>query len=440
MTVRMQSRAHHCPVSPAFTPMRSGKLQRKCACGGTPGHTGECEECRKKAEGQLQRRTATNATPTEVPPIVYEVLRSPGQPLDADTRAFMEPRFGEDFSEVLVHADARSAESARAVDALAYTVGHRVVFGAGQYQPATKTGQRLLAHELAHVVQQTSFGPASLHAGLASDQPNTASEQEANVAADRLMQGESTVVTHETAHGVQRSPAGVGFGILGGAATGALIGGLAAGPLGALAGAAIGAVAGGIIGSVATRGGRAPACTGTARTLSIDAVRLRGATRDPRADVAFANAVFDPCCVRVTLARNETATPALSDTWLGGDTDLATGTCGAASPDELNAYSGATAQYGLTSPIRAFYAATISSGARGESYPPYCATGTAAAIRGMLKVTNSGADRTLSHELGHVLLNSGDHPPEMDNLMHPTNTATGEQLTAAQCAAANANV
>src|SRR5262249_34461499 len=73
----------------------------------------------------------------------------PGTPLGDDTRAFFEPRFGHDFAHVRVHADARAAESARAVNAHAYTVGNHVVLGAGQ------TDTRLLAHELAHVVQQT---------------------------------------------------------------------------------------------------------------------------------------------------------------------------------------------------------------------------------------------------------------------------------------------
>ena len=69
------------------------------------------------------------------PSIIHDVLRAPGQPLDATTRAFMEPRFGHDFSRVRVHSDAKAAESARAVNALAYTVGQDVVFGVGQYAP-----------------------------------------------------------------------------------------------------------------------------------------------------------------------------------------------------------------------------------------------------------------------------------------------------------------
>ena len=90
----------------------------------------------------------------EVPPIVHKVLQSPGQPLDEYTRVFMESRFGHDFSKVRVHTDAMAAESARAVNALAYTVGRDVVFREGRYVPRAAEGNKLLAHELAHVVQQ----------------------------------------------------------------------------------------------------------------------------------------------------------------------------------------------------------------------------------------------------------------------------------------------
>jgi hypothetical protein len=95
----------------------------------------------------------------EVPGLVHEVLRSPGQPLDPGTRAFFEPRLGHDFSSVRVHADAAAAASARAVRALAYTVGRDLVFGEAQYAPETATGRNLLTHELAHVLQPTSMTP-----------------------------------------------------------------------------------------------------------------------------------------------------------------------------------------------------------------------------------------------------------------------------------------
>jgi hypothetical protein len=105
----------------------------------------------------LRRRTPAATAHQEVngvPSLVGEVLQTSGRPLDAETRVFMEPRFGHDFGQVRVHTDERAAESADAVSALAYTVGQDVVFGQGQYAPTTGEGQRLIAHELTHVVQQ----------------------------------------------------------------------------------------------------------------------------------------------------------------------------------------------------------------------------------------------------------------------------------------------
>src|SRR6185436_1472121 len=90
----------------------------------------------------------------EAPPLVDDVLRSPGDALAPEVRAAMEPRFGRDFGRVRVHADARAAESAEALGAAAYTVGSDVVFGRGQLAPHTEAGGRLLAHELTHVCQQ----------------------------------------------------------------------------------------------------------------------------------------------------------------------------------------------------------------------------------------------------------------------------------------------
>lgn len=102
-----------------------------------------------------------NSASADVPSIVHDVVRSPGQPLDAGTRAYMEPRFGHDFSRVRIHADTKSAESARSVNALAYTVGSDIVFGAGAYSPSTYAGRQLVAHEMAHVVQQSNSSTPS---------------------------------------------------------------------------------------------------------------------------------------------------------------------------------------------------------------------------------------------------------------------------------------
>lgn len=105
----------------------------------------------------LQRRKVDNGSQhIGVPPSVHEVLRSPGQTLDAESRAFFEPRLGHDLSQVRVHTDAKAAKSARDVNAVAYTVGQNVVFSDAQFAPRSESGQRLLAHELAHTIQQRS--------------------------------------------------------------------------------------------------------------------------------------------------------------------------------------------------------------------------------------------------------------------------------------------
>jgi len=151
--------------------VRAAVLQRKCACGQHAGG-GECEECKKKNEGSaagygsLQRKASSAESTPAVPPIVHEVLCSPGQPLDATTREFFEPRFGYDFSRVRVHTDARAAESARAVDALAYTAGNDIAFAAGQFAPETAQGRSVLAHELTHVLQARNTNAAREFSGV----------------------------------------------------------------------------------------------------------------------------------------------------------------------------------------------------------------------------------------------------------------------------------
>jgi hypothetical protein len=128
--------------------------QRKCACGCIAGLGGECAECRLKRLA-LQCPSAPQAEASVVLPVVNDVLRSPGHSLDAHTRAAMESSFGYDFHEVRVHHDSGAAESARLLKAHAYTIGGDIVFAAGRFAPGTMLGDRLLAHELTHVVQQT---------------------------------------------------------------------------------------------------------------------------------------------------------------------------------------------------------------------------------------------------------------------------------------------
>lgn len=186
--------------SPINTPPASHLLlQRKCACGGSAGMDSECESCRKKKALGMQKRLSIGAShdPLEqeadraaaqvmrmghaaplpgshdpvlsrlastaaeagpAPASVASVLNTPGTTLPASSRAFFEPRFGHDFSRVRIHHDEQASASARDVSAHAYTVGSHVVFAQGRFAPETPSGRELLAHELAHVVQQSPGG------------------------------------------------------------------------------------------------------------------------------------------------------------------------------------------------------------------------------------------------------------------------------------------
>jgi len=119
----------------------------------------KCAECEQEEQEQVQRKETANndSGGKSAPSIVSDVISSGGgQPMDGGTKQFMESRFGQDFGQVRIHTDSRAAESAAAIQARAYTSGRDVVFGAGEYQPGSESGKRLLAHELVHVGQQLS--------------------------------------------------------------------------------------------------------------------------------------------------------------------------------------------------------------------------------------------------------------------------------------------
>lgn len=167
-------------------------LQRKCACGGSAGLSGDCADCGRGRMLGLQRRieigaaddpyereadrvsdaiVAGNVSPAPraiqrlaagptkadvpAPASVGVALAAASRPLEPSLRSEMEQRFGHDFSRVRIHSDAAAARSAHEVNAHAYTVGQSVVFGAGRFAPSTQEGRRLIAHELTHVVQQS---------------------------------------------------------------------------------------------------------------------------------------------------------------------------------------------------------------------------------------------------------------------------------------------
>jgi hypothetical protein len=141
------------PAAPTLSKvaLNDAPLQRKCAECATGAPCPKCDD---------EQKIQTKELPSQKPQITAKFesslasLHSGGQPLPPSVRNFFEPRFGADFSQVRVHSDGQAAESARAIQARAFTVGRDVVFGAGEYGTEMSEGQRLLAHELAHVVQQ----------------------------------------------------------------------------------------------------------------------------------------------------------------------------------------------------------------------------------------------------------------------------------------------
>lgn len=191
MSTRMLAHAQ-APLPSAVTPAPGGLLQRA------------------RTRDQDTRRPFPAGTRIEdqaaIPPLVRDVLRAPGQPLSTATRAAMESRFGRDFSRVRVHADAQAAESARAIDARAYTLGQDVVFAAGRYAPGTSSGIALLAHELAHTIQQRRDKWA------AGDRPGITAatdptERQAEAMATAALQGKPNIPASSTPLRIARQPA-----------------------------------------------------------------------------------------------------------------------------------------------------------------------------------------------------------------------------------------
>ena len=148
-------------------------------------------------------------------PVLDVVGSGGGTSLDADTRGFMESRMGHDFGDVRVHTGGQASDSAKAVNAHAYTVGSDVVFQSGAYSPGTEDGNRMLAHELTHVVQQKA-GPVDgspAGGGIRVSDPSDRFEREAEANADHVMSAQTSAIGSTPASGaaapaVQREEGG----------------------------------------------------------------------------------------------------------------------------------------------------------------------------------------------------------------------------------------
>jgi len=169
--------------------MRMPEPAPQRACAGCESGATPCPACEEKA-AIAERKAADHASQAQTDSVSASLVESlgSGRSLDPEARAFFEPRFGADLGHVRVHTDACAAESAHALRAQAYTVGRDVVFSAGQYEPGSNAGRRLLAHELTHVVQQRS---ASIYSrDLLIAKPGDPAERDANTAPAALEQGQ----------------------------------------------------------------------------------------------------------------------------------------------------------------------------------------------------------------------------------------------------------
>ena len=140
-------------VEPASVPRQFTACMGSARC---PNWVEEARRSPAEEEGEVQTKQESGRTPTVRPRIQAQIhsLRGGGQPLGPATRAFMEPRFGQDFGNVRIHQGSTAETAAASLQARAFTLGCDVVFAEGEHDPKSESGKRLLAHELAHVVQQ----------------------------------------------------------------------------------------------------------------------------------------------------------------------------------------------------------------------------------------------------------------------------------------------
>lgn len=181
--------SHSGPVSvgkaaPVTSAATSVVVQRKCGCSAA----GERPEEREARQLKPIQRSAVGPSGAAPPDASAVQLGSSGQPLPGGTRALMESYLRHDFSSVRIHADAAADRAAQALSAQAYTSGRDIVFAAGQFDPESRAGQQLLAHELTHVVQQArgNVGGRDIGFGVRLGSPQDAFEREADVAAAGL--------------------------------------------------------------------------------------------------------------------------------------------------------------------------------------------------------------------------------------------------------------
>lgn len=489
-------------VAEQVTGIPEVQLQHGCACGG------ECPQCKKEQEGhgflQTKRIQSHDVDEAAALPGLQKVLSSVGRPLDPATRGFMEPRFGRDFSLVRVHDDARAADSARSIGARAYAAGHDLVFAASEYAPNTSAGKRLLAHELTHVIQQSAASPS---AGGTARETGGAAHVSKAVSGSRIQRacraeipdrrseclGESGTLAEpffrfrvgcdEFLNTTERDnfsallarvvPGDVfrvrGFASEEGgfdlnhrlscaralfAATelerrGAIIteriahGPQSADPRDPRDRENHRSV---VVEQVAVPGSGTSRPCAAMQTVNVAIFPIPGNSRDPFADLTFANRVYADCCVQFRSVGGATLDAAL----LGTDAMLQhSGDCDSFSAEEESLITVAERAAG-SAKIWIFYVPNFEpqSDAKGLACALSSLSGNRLAIPSMILVAADADPVTLAHELGHLLIDTSDHhgidnPSDPGNVMvAPRVLSGGIRITAdaSQCAQVRSNL
>jgi hypothetical protein len=306
-----------------------------------------------------------------------------GRAIDTSVRSRMEPIFQQDFSSVRLHTDATAATLAGGLDARAFTVGDHVAFGAGHYHPGTVVGDALIAHELAHVVQQRaglSRGPAPAAGGGDSALERDADSAAAGAVAT-LWGNARSALAEIGQSALPRQHSGLRLSRCNGAS----------GP-------------------------------GPQKSVTVNHTKLHGATGSIDSAITFSNnKVYNQANVEVKKGTDVTLDETKSKAILGADlilhefTDPTKPTAEEQALLKINQTSGAVTMY---------YVKALSDGHTGEAFIPSNGVGVG------FVVANSGIEQTFAHELGHVLLDSGSHVvPDDTYLMHPSIGAGKTKLT-----------
>jgi peptidoglycan hydrolase-like protein with peptidoglycan-binding domain len=429
------------PSNAALAPAaQAPPVQRRCAA---------CDEEAQRKEAGGTAGPASHAAGAEVTPIP-----GAGVPLPSDVRSYFEPRFGSDFSRVRVHTGDRADHAARALNAHAYTMRNDIVFAEGRYSPNTADGRRLLAHELTHTVQQQPGGAERIQRTIGDGHDLTAPRFSGNAVLEAVYDNERVLRNGHRGTAVrllQQALLDSGmelprFGVDGifGAETEAAVKDFqhASGLTGADIDGIVGPTTMGWLDQAFSAGptpagtspGATTGCT-TIKTVNVDVVSMDGSTRNGIDELERANTIFNQCCVHFNLSGGGSLDGPSTAALMGGDNILTKSTaCGSSTAEERSLVSGVRSALGLGGRILVIFVNDTSPSVPAYSFPPFCATGGAAAMSEVSFVTNAASIRGMAHELGHQLLNNGNHPTDPLNLMSAPGSPPGEQLNAADCA------